>query len=403
MIDILTSAPAKAKKLNWPLMQNNITRADLNAAIEFLIQDDPILTQSSQVQAFEQEWSEWLGTKHSVFVNSGSSANLLTMTALKEIYGSGEVIVPTLAWVSDIASVLQCGFKPVFVDIDPHTLGMDIDQVLQKISSKTRAVFLSHILGYNALNQRLLNELKEQSIPLIEDVCESCGAIYQGRKLGTFGLMSNFSFYYAHHLSTIEGGMISTDNPDFYEILRMLRSHGMVRETQSAELQQLYCEQHPDLSPDFIFAFPAYNVRNNEINAVIGRSQLRRLDDNNKIRTENLKLFLENLNPVKYFTDFATEGSCNYALALVLRQPDPALCEHVMQALRQHGIEFRRGGSGGGNQLRQPYLRQFVGKAEFENYPHVNHIHFYGFYIGNYPDLEKEKILLLCSILNDLN
>src|ERR1051326_3584895 len=124
--------------LDWPLMQNNIPRADLDVLIAFL-QGDPILTHSREVQAFEAEWSEWLGVKHSVFVNSGASANLLTMSALKEKFGGGEVIVPTLTWVSDIASVLQCGFTPVFVDIDRRTLGIDTQQVLLELTSDTRA------------------------------------------------------------------------------------------------------------------------------------------------------------------------------------------------------------------------------------------------------------------------
>ena len=140
-------------------MRNNISRADLTGVIDFLRQDDPVLTQSNQVQEFERAWSAWLGVKHSVFVNSGSSANLLTITALREHYGLGEIIVPTLTWVSDIASVIQCGFKPVFVDIDRRTLGMDNAQVVRKITPQTKAVFLTHVLGYNALSQTLLDEL----------------------------------------------------------------------------------------------------------------------------------------------------------------------------------------------------------------------------------------------------
>src|SRR5574337_935827 len=151
---------AGAKNLDWPLMKNNISRADLDAVIEFLQQDGPILTQSRQVQAFEQEWSEWLGVKYSVFLNSGSSANLATLTALRESHGLGEVIVPTLTWVSDIASVIQCGFTPVFVDIEPRTLGMDTAQVIEKITPRTKAVFLTHVLGYNGLTQTLLDELE---------------------------------------------------------------------------------------------------------------------------------------------------------------------------------------------------------------------------------------------------
>src|SRR6185436_3926984 len=154
-----------ASHLNWPLMKNNITRADLQVLIEYLSQDDPALTHSKQVRAFEQEWSDWLGVTYSVFVNSGASANLLTMAALKEVYGPGEVIVPPLAWVSDIASVLQNGLTPVFVDIDRRTLGMNTQQVLDKLNANTRAVFLTHVLGYNGLTQELLDELEKRNIP----------------------------------------------------------------------------------------------------------------------------------------------------------------------------------------------------------------------------------------------
>ena len=383
-------------------MRNNISRADLTGVIDFLRQDDPVLTQSNQVQEFEREWSAWLGVKHSVFVNSGSSANLLTIAALREHYGLGEIIVPTLTWISDIASVIQCGFKPVFVDIDRRTLGMDNPQVIRKITSQTKAVFLTHVLGYNALSQSLLDELAACRIPLIEDACESYGATFDGRKLGAFGLMSDFSFYYAHHLTTVEGGMISTNHSDLYETLRMLRSHGMVRESSSDELRQSYAKKYPDLHPDFIFAFPAYNMRSTEINAVMGRSQIKRLNENNRLRSENLTLFLENLDPTKYQTDFATAGSCNYAFTLVLKRPDPVFSDQVMKTLREHGVEYRRGTSGGGNQLRQPYVRRLLGEPDLSAFPNVDHVHFYGFYIGNYPGLEREKIRALCSLLNSI-
>jgi len=383
-------------------MHDNITRADLDAVIAYLRQENPRLTQSGEVRRFEQEWSEWLGVKHSVFVNSGSSANLLTMTALRETFGPGEVIVPTLTWVSDIASVIQCGLQPVFVDIDPRTLGMDEEQVIARLTPQTRAVFITHVLGYNALTQRLLDELKARNIPLIEDVCESHGATFQGRKLGTFGLLSNFSFYYAHHMSTIEGGMVCTNDPDLYEMLRMLRSHGMVRESGSEPVKQRFRTQYPDLNPDFIFAFPAYNVRSTELNAVLGRAQLKRLDQNNLRRQANLRLFLDHLDPAKYRTDFELEGSCNYAFTLILRQADPAFSAKVEQRLREAKVEFRRGTSGGGNQLRQPYIRKLLGEQDLNQYPKVDHVHFYGYYIGNYPELERDKILALCALLNQI-
>ena len=388
--------------LHWPLMNNNITREDLDELIHYLQQPDPRLTHGDQVRAFEREWSEWLGVKHSVLVNSGSSANQLTLAAIREHFGPGEIIVPPLGWVSDIAAVLQNGFTPVFVDIDRHTLGMDATQVLQKITPATRAVLLVHILGYNALDQKLLDELARRNIPLLEDACESHGATFNGRKVGSFGLMSNFSFYFAHHMSTIEGGVISTNNPELYETIRMLRSHGMVRESTDPVRRQRYLDTCPDLNPDFIFAFPAYNVRPTEITGVIGLSQLKRLDANNAIRRENLRLFLASLNGEKYQTDFAVEGSSNYAFTLVLQKPDRELWRQVEDALRAHGVEFRRGLSGGGNQLRQPYLRRVVGDAECEKYPNVEHVHFFGCYIGNYPSLPTEKIRQLCDLLNAL-
>ena len=145
-------------KLDIPLMNNNITREDLDALIDFL-KTDAILTQHKNVREFEKEWSEWLGVKHSVFVNSGSSANLITIAAIKHLYGGGEIIVPTLTWVSDIASVMQNDFTPVFVDIDPDSLAMDPKQIMEKVTDKTRAVFLTHILGLNGLTQELLDFL----------------------------------------------------------------------------------------------------------------------------------------------------------------------------------------------------------------------------------------------------
>lgn len=387
--------------LNWPLMENNITPEDVNILIKFL-KKMPRLTQSDKVREFEKEWSDWQGVRYSVFVNSGASANLITIAALKHLYGEGEIIVPPLTWVSDIASVLQNGFTPVFVDINPRNLCMDEEQVIARLNPKTRAVFITYVQGFNGLSQRLLRVLNERNIPLIEDVCESHGATFEGKKLGSFGLISNFSFYFAHHMSTIEGGMVCTDNETIYETIRMLRSHGMVREASTDAVKQQYIKNNPDLTPDFIFAYPAYNVRNTEIGAVLGRNQLNRLQANNVKRNGNFKLFLEKLDSNKYRTDFDLEGSSNYAFNLVLKRPDPDFRDKVETAMRDAGVEFRRGSSGGGNQMRQPYLKGIVTEGEWEKYPEVEHIHFFGYYIGNYPDLKEKKILALCNLLNAL-
>ena len=389
-------------KLDLPLMVNNIPQEDLDELRDFLA-GTPRLTQSAKVMEFEQKWSDWLGVKHSVYVNSGASANLITMAALKYLYGAGDIIVPTLTWVSDIASVLQNGLRPVFVDINPKNLCMAEDEIIAKITDKTKAVFMTYVQGFNGLSDRLLDVLKKKNIPLIEDVCESHGATFKGRRLGSFGLASNFSFYFAHHMSTIEGGMVCTNDENFYQIIRMMRSHGMVREATDEKLKNDFIKSNPDLSPDFIFAFPAYNVRGPEIGGVLGLSQLKRLDENNVVRQKNLKIFLDNLDSSKYRTDFDIEGSCNYAFNLIIKKADPVFRDKVEKTLRDANVEFRRGSAGGGNQMRQPYLRGIVAENEWEKYPEVEHIHFYGYYIGNYPVLEKKKILDLCKLLNNIS
>ncbi|OYV51211.1 MULTISPECIES: DegT/DnrJ/EryC1/StrS aminotransferase family protein [unclassified Acidiphilium] len=382
-------------------MRNNILREDLDAVIEHLKADDPILTHGPNVRAFEAEWSEWLGVKYSVFVNSGASANLLTMALLKIRHPKGgEVIVPPLTWSSDIASVLHNGFTPVFVDIDPRSLAIDPAKVIEKLGTDTRAVFLTHAQGFDGLTDELISVLASRGIPLIEDVCESHGATHNGRKLGTFGWVSNFSFYYAHHMSTIEGGMVCTDDPEVYQQVRMLRSHGMVREASDLALRERYVSEFPTLNPDFIFAYPAYNMRNTEIGGILGRRQLKRLDCNVQLRTRNLLRFLARIDSDIYRTDFKISGSSNYAFNLILRRGDDELVSRLMERMRNHGIEFRRGSAGGGNQLRQPYLRGIVNDDHYMDFPEVDHIHFYGFYIGNFPDLQNEEIDEICDVLN---
>ena len=389
--------------MKFPLMRNNILREDLDNVIEYLKQDDPILTHSANVKAFEIEWSNWLGVKYSVFVNSGASANLLSMAILRIRYPEGgEVIVPPLGWVSDIASVLQNGFTPIFVDIDPFSLAMDTKKILKKINKKTRAVFMIHVQGFDGLTDELLDKLKRQNITLIEDVCEAHGATHNGHKLGNFGWISNFSFYYAHHLTTIEGGMICTNDELVYQQARMLRSHGMVREASDPKIHEFYKLENPELNPDFIFAFPAYNTRNSEIGGILGRNQLKRLDNNIRRRNDNLIRFLNQLNTSKYRTEFKLEGCSNYAFNLILKYVDNELVQQLMEKMQEAGIEFRRGSSGGGNQIRQPYLRGLVPEKYHLDFPEVEHIHFYGFYIGNFPDLRDEEVDEICNVINSI-
>lgn len=379
----------KLRKLNWPLMRDAITIEDRNALCLFLAKDKR-LTNGDEVKTFEKAWSKWLGVKYSVMVNSGASANLLTMAYLKSIYPEGgEVIVPTLTWVSDIASVLQNGFKPVFVDIDPYTLGLDWEKVHSNITKKTKAVFLTHTLGFNAMTNEgwLRIFCKHKNLLLIEDCCEAHGANWEGSLVGSIGDISNFSFYYGHHMTTIEGGMISTNDEASFETFRMLRSHGMNRERSKSK------------DKGFTFQLPGYNVRPTELNAVLGNSQLERLDDNILKRTENLKTFLSHLDQNKFRTHFNVEESSSYALPIILEEKNKKLAAKVEATLTSGNIEFRKGFTGG-NQLRHPYLKHL--KIDPKKFPNTEHIHFFGWYVGNYPALKEEHILQLTERLNNL-
>ena len=387
-------------QFSHPLMHNNFTKADMNAAIKLFRQKSKNLTQSKYVKLFEKKWAKWLGVKYSVFVNSGSSANLLTMTVLKILYTKGEIILPTLTWVSDINSVIQNNFKPVFVDVNPRNLCMSETEIIKKVNKNTLAVFMTHAQGFNGLTSKLVSFLKKRKVLLIEDVSESHGATFNKKKLGTFGKISNFSFYYAHHMTTIEGGMICTNDKKIYEIIKILRSHGMVRESNNSVFEKKMIKKYPKLSPKFIFLYPSYNFRNNEVGGIIGLSQLKSLDKNNIKRKENFKFFLKLIDRSKYRADFQLQGSCNYAFPVILRTKSLKSRNLFEKTLLKNKIEFRRGSAGGGNQLRQPYLQKFSKSMNFNDFKEVEHIHFFGYYIGNYPSLSKIKIKKICNILN---
>ena len=385
-----------------PLMSDNIDKEDVNALIDFLSQDQiPKLTNGPKVVEFENKWGEWLGTKYNLMVNSGASANELTMLALNYIHGEGEIIVPPLTWISDISSVIFSGFKPVFCDINLKNLSFDIDKLKEVITPNTKAIFLTHVLGINGLTDELIQLCEEKNILLIEDVCESHGTTFKGQKVGTYGFASNFSFYFAHHMSTIEGGMICTDDEYFYQVCRALRSHGMTREMTDEKLRQQIIDENPDLNKDFIFLNPAHNFRSTELNAVIGLSQIKKLDSNNTHRVDNFKYFIDRLDSNKYITDLEVEGQCNYAFIIVLKDPSFEMRDKLESTLSENGIEFRRGLSGGGNQLRQPYFKKYY-NINHDDFKNVDHVHHFGWYVGNYPSLEQEKIDTLLNILNNL-
>ena len=383
-----------------PLMEDNIDREDVNSLVNFLNQTPiPKLTNGPKVVEFENAWGQWLGTKYNLMVNSGASANELTILALNELYEDGEVILPPLTWISDVSSVIFSKFTPVFCDINLKNLSFDLEKLKKLITPKTRAIFLTHVLGINGLTDELLNICKEKNIYLIEDVCESHGTTFKGKKVGSYGFVSNFSFYFAHHMSTIEGGMICTDDERFYQICRALRSHGMIREMTNESMRNEIINKNPDLNKDFIFLRPSHNFRSTELNAVLGLSQLKKLDKNNKNRIENYNYFMSKLDSSKYITDLELEGQCNYAFTVILKDPSYVIRINVELRLKEAGIEFRRGMSGGGNQLRQPYIKKHF-NINYDDFKVVDHVHNFSWYIGNYPGLQRDKIDTLLNVLN---
>jgi len=383
----------------WPLINDNISSEDKKILSDFILSTNRF-TNGPKVAEFEEKWSKWLGVKYSVMVNSGASANYLSIAILKEIKGfSGEVIVPPIGWVSDIASVLNHGFTPVFVDVDLKTLSINTNTIQEAISEQTRGIVLVHCLGFNAISDSLLDFVKKRNIFLIEDCCEAHGTKHMQKKVGVFGDISCFSFYYGHHMTTIEGGMVCTNDKNIYELAKLFRSHGMTREANS-NVQESYINKYQELNPLFTFAVPGYNVRSTEINAMLGIKQIKRLDDNIIARQKNLDIWLSHLDPKLYLNDFNSSGNSNFALPLILVKKSKSLFNKVQNLLKDEGVEFRVGTAGGGNQALQPYLEKYNFKIvnELNN---ANYIHHYGLYIGNHSELEQSQITKLCSKLNE--
>jgi len=388
----------------WQLINDSITKDDKTALIDHINIDGVRFTQGSKVRQFEKEWSEWLGVKHSVFVNSGASANYIMVSIMKEMKGYGEVIVPTLGWVSDISPVVNLGLKPVFVDVSLETFSTDIEKIVPLVNENTIGLTLVHCLGFNSISQQIIDLCKDKDIFLIEDCCEAHGATYQEKKVGTLGDVSNFSFYFGHHMTTIEGGMVCTNDDEIYQYAKMFRSHGMTRldylqnDELGMNLQKKYESLYPDLNPLFTFAVPGYNMRNQELNAIIGTSQLKRLDYNIQRRVENLKTWVDTLDSEKFFTDYELEGNSNFALPLMILGEDRNRLLRVCDILKRNEVEYRIGTAGGGNQAKQPYLEKYDFVAG--ELPNSDYIHHYSLYIGNHPEISKEKIINLCNKLN---
>ena len=388
-----------ANRFTWPLINDNITQGDREILADFCLNGERF-TNGPKVKEFEKIWSEWLGVKHSVMVNSGASANYISIAMVKELVGEGEVIVPPIGWVSDVSSVAQLGMTPVFVDVSLNDFNITAENIKRAITSKTKAIVLVHTLGFPAINDEIIQIAKDNNLILIEDCCEAHGATYNGKRVGSFGDISLFSFYFGHHITTIEGGTVCVNDSKLYDLAKLFRSHGMTREA-SQELQRDYQLMYPDLNPLFTFAVAGFNMRSSELNAVLGIEQMKRLDNNIERRRENLDIWLDNLDSSKFMTFFTRQGNSNFALPLMMQGIVRDKLKDVCSILEDEGVEYRLGTAGGGNQARQPYLKKFPHRIDGV-LAQADYIHDNALYVGNHTDLTEEQIVNLCKKLNNV-
>lgn len=380
----------------WPLMKDNMTLMDRVRMAKFCMTSDRF-TNGLKVREFESAWSRWVGSKYSLYVSSGSTANYLLIAAVKEIYGlkSGDkVVVPACTWVTNVNPVFQLGFQPIFCDVNIDTFTY-CEQDLKFIAQQhpdIKMVFTTHLMGFPAPVERY-KEIFPNAL-FLDDVCESHGCLNpDGTKVGSNSLGATFSFYFGHHMSTIEGGMISTNDSRVYDMMRLKRSHGLARESDNKEV---YYETYSDLDPQFLFVTDGYNFRNHEIGAVLGLSQLKRLDmmidKRNKNYWQFLKVLANHSNKV-HVPEFPS-GISSFCFPIIFR--DSKTASTFKDLCSVYGVEHRP--IIGGNLLKQPYLKQYE-ITSCKKYLDVDLIHRNGVYLGNNHFIGEKELNILDKIL----
>lgn len=366
------------KKQTWPLMKESITFSD-RLKMAFFTLTTKKFTNGEKVKKFEQEWNNWIGSKHSLFVSSGSTANFLLVAAVKEMYGlkdGDKVLLPSCTWVTNIGPIIQLGLQPVFCDINLYNFSFDLNHARKiKENHDIKLIFVTHLLGLPGENERL-REIFSNAI-ILDDVCESHGCLDEsGNKVGSNSIGATYSFYFGHHMSTVEGGMISTNNSELYDLMRMKRSHGMARE--SLHFEQ-YSKNNIDIDPQFLFITDGYNFRNHEIPAVLGSSQLKRLDSTIEIRRKNYKAFISIIekNPDLFYPAEYNDRNSSFCFPFVCKNDD--IMNKLKSKFISNKIEYRPVVSG--NLLRHPFLNEYSIEPGSEN--NVELLHRNGIYIGN--------------------
>lgn len=370
--------------MNYPLGQNAHDNEDIKNMIDTLLTEN--FTMGKQVENFEKIFADYIGAKYAVMVNSGSSANLLAIGALanhkfsNKINPGDEILVPVLCWATSVFPLIQYNFTPIFVDVDSSTLNVDLKDLKSKITNKTKGIMLVHVLGNCTNMNELMKIVKDNNLILIEDTCESLGSLYSNKFLGTFGEIGTYSFYYSHHITTMEGGMVVTDNEELFELIKCLRAHGWSRNLKNKEE---IAHQNPDVDPRFTFVNLGYNVRPMEIQAAMGVGQLAKLkvkNDNRKINFNKIKekLISDSRNFLSFVDKYDETDAAWFGITLFINKD--ANISNYLQYLTDSGVENRPIITG--NMVRQPVIKDLYPHLNPEDFTGAEKCHFKGFFIG---------------------
>jgi len=370
-------------------MTPNAITAEDRAAMAAFVSETEQFTSGPYVRQFEAAWAKWLGCQYAVFVNSGSSANLILLDAARGLRGGDAAVCQAVTWGTNAAPVMQTGMQLHLCDITLNNFSPDL-ACLERIFKEVRPrfLFLTHLLGFSAVSAALLELCEGYDVILLEDCCEAHGATFGSKKVGTIGYGSTFSFYYGHHMTTIEGGVVCTNDEALYHRLLLLRSHGLLRELPVGARE---AHRIAEVDERFTFLTAGYNVRNMELNALLGLRQLERLDDFIRIRNENFRAFLAELDPAKYRTDFVLDGVSSFCLPILTRGDR----QRVHDVLEGSGIESRP--IVAGNLYRHPLIQGADLERFDQNAEIVNRS---GLYVGNHQDVRGEQVKRLCEILD---
>lgn len=387
------SAPLNPR---WCLAHDTIDRHDIDQLIAWL-RTYPRLTKGTLTLEFEQQWNRWLGRARSVHCNSGSSANLLMYYTLllSGQLRNKKVIVPSVGWVTSIAPAIQFGFEPIMCEADPDTFGLDLnhlEDLLRRHGAQT--VMLVQVLGVPHKMKEVLALKERYGFYLLEDACAAIGATYGGRKVGSFGDMASFSFYFGHQMSTIEGGMVSTDNARFHDLLLMLRSHGWSKDLSPDSHRQLVEQyQIDDFHSPFVFYEPGFNLRSTDLNAFIGLRQVEKLDRMTSQRQAHHDRYIQALGD-RFVIQRPPKDATAASISFGLLADEPAQRRAIVQALAGQGIETRIFSAG--NLGLHPFWINRYGAAGF---PVADRIHHCGFFLPNHPSMDEADIAHIARVV----